>query len=84
MRFEAGWRAFEALRLEGATGPAIFLRDYFDPMMREVTGPDGPFHLCAYISPGNSRNKHEVPLAWPAAEAPEGLFRDERADGRSS
>jgi hypothetical protein len=42
-RFEALWRAWEFLRLEGATGMAVFFRDYLDTAMPIITAADGPF-----------------------------------------
>jgi hypothetical protein len=67
-RFEALWRAWEALRLEGMTGMAIFFRDYLDPTMAVITDPNGPFWK---VSDAHDR---ELPELWPTAPVPAGLF----------
>lgn len=74
VRLEAGWRAWEYLRWEGATGPAVWWRDYGDPMMRELTAKTGPFHLCSYSGKDSTRNVHQVPEPWVMADPPAGLF----------
>lgn len=74
VRLEAGWRAWEHLRHEGATGPAVWWRDFGDPMMREVTSPMGPFFNCSYSGAGSPRNRDEVPSTWMMADPPPGLF----------
>lgn len=71
-RLEATWRAWEHLRHEGPTGPAVWFRDYFDPMMVQLTSRTGPFHACKT----DARGGHQVPARWDIAEPPHGLFRD--------
>ncbi|WP_298461169.1 DUF4913 domain-containing protein [uncultured Cellulomonas sp.] len=70
-RLEACWRAWEHLRYEGPTGIAVWFRDYFDPMMGQLTGREGPFHACRT----DSRGGHQVAELWPSAPAPAELFR---------
>ncbi|GAA4108508.1 uncharacterized protein DUF4913 [Enteractinococcus coprophilus] len=43
LRLNAVWRAYEALRLDAATGLSVWLKDHFDPHMRALTSEDGPF-----------------------------------------
>jgi hypothetical protein len=71
-RLEACWRAWEHLRHEGATGPAVWFRDYFDPMMAVLTSTGGPFHACG---PNPELTPHKVPDQWPVIAPPAHLFR---------
>lgn len=68
-RIEATWLAWEHMRHQGPTGPAVWWRDYFDPMMHELTSQTGPFHACNYSS-----NEHTVPERWTILKPPEGLY----------
>lgn len=58
---EALWRTFEQMRWEGATGLASFMRDYFYPLMGQLTGPDGAF--WAYDPPATTA----PPATWATA-----------------
>lgn len=72
---EALWQAWEHLRLQPGTGIAVFYRDYFYPLMDQITAPDGPFwnYRGGYPSvPGNTK-----PDPWESAAAPQGWFREE-------
>lgn len=42
-RLEALWLAWEALRLEGATGMSVWWRDHADYHLTVLMGPTGPF-----------------------------------------
>ncbi|MFT2753375.1 DUF4913 domain-containing protein [Clavibacter sp. Sh2088] len=42
-RLEALWLAWEALRLEGATGMSVWWRDHADYHLAVLMGPTGPF-----------------------------------------
>lgn len=72
---EALWETWEQLRWEGATGIAIFFRDYFYPLMGHLTSPDGPF--WQYDPP----KEENVPGVWPSDPAPDRWFRDAKAEG---
>lgn len=67
--FEALWQAWEFLRQDSMTGPAVFFRDYLWPCMRELTGPDGPFWKTAEIT------ERSLPEPWAALTPPAGMFR---------
>lgn len=43
MRLDAMWRAYESLANDPATGLSVWLKDHFDPHMRELTSENGPF-----------------------------------------
>lgn len=58
------WLSFEKMRWEGATGMASYMRDYFYPLMGELTSPDGPF--WDYDPPV----RQGVPEQWPVQEMP--------------
>lgn len=71
---EALWQAWEHLRLQPGTGIAVFYRDYFYPLMDQLTAPDGPFwnYRGSYPAvPGNT-----IPSPWETAPSPRGWFRD--------
>lgn len=67
---EALWETWEQMRWSGATGIAAFFRDYFYPLMGQLTAPEGPF--WQYDPPENDA----VPAMWPSQDAPPGWFRD--------
>lgn len=69
-RLEALWRAWEYLRTDGMTGPALFFRDFLDPTMRELTAPDGPFWDVSDV------HDRTLPQLWPHEPPPAGLFDD--------
>ena len=43
---EALWRTWEHLRTEGPTGMAVWLRDYLNPLMHQLTAKTGTFADC--------------------------------------
>jgi hypothetical protein len=57
------------MRHQGPTGPAVWWRDYLDPMMSALTSQTGPFHAC-----NSSSHEHTVPDKWTFIEPPEGLY----------
>ena len=65
---ESLWRAWEQMRLEGLTGMAVYMRDYFYPLMRELTAADGVFWKV------NDVHERELPERWPSEPVPEGMF----------
>lgn len=67
--FEALWQAWEFLRTDSMTGPAVFFRDYLWPAMRELTGPEGPFWRTKGIT------ERALPDPWNTTPAPAGMFR---------
>jgi hypothetical protein len=69
-RREAIWQAWEVMRYDGATGMAVWWRDYADPHLRVLTDPDGPFFDC-----DAAQDLHTVPAVLPVEEPPAGLFR---------
>lgn len=72
---EGLWEVWEQKRWEGATGILDYFRDYFYPLLRELTGPEGPF--WAYDPP-----KCKVPPEmWLAVPAPDGWFRGKGNNG---
>lgn len=68
---EALWQSWEYLRHQGATGMAVFFKDYFYPLMREITGQDGPFWQYS------EHRERPAPTEWPAHRPPKGLFQAE-------
>lgn len=66
MRLEAMWRSFESLRLDGATGISVWLRDHADYHLAVLMSSDGPF------SESREPNRCTDPL--PYAAPPEGMF----------
>lgn len=70
-RVEALWRAWEALRLDPATGMSVWWRDHADPHMSMLMSPDGPFQGC-----DDKTTAPNAPLPYEAP--PEGFFVDER------
>ncbi|BAS18372.1 hypothetical protein AHiyo8_pI66760 (plasmid) [Arthrobacter sp. Hiyo8] len=45
-RVEALWRAWEHLRLDGATGISVWFKDHADHHMNVLLDPRGPFYKC--------------------------------------
>ncbi|MBD8537120.1 DUF4913 domain-containing protein [Plantibacter sp. CFBP 13570] len=66
-RLEALWRAWEHLRLDGATGMSVWWKDHADHHMSVLMSPSGPFGDVH-----NVRTNPNEPL--PYAAPPEGLF----------
>lgn len=46
-RLEALWRTWEHLRLDGATGMAVWWKDFADPTMAALFDPHGTFAGCS-------------------------------------
>lgn len=71
---EALWQAWEHLRLQPGTGIAVFYRDYFYPIMEQLTAPDGPFW--------NYRGGHRsvpggvIPEPWETTPRPAPWYRE--------
>ncbi|MFC3520013.1 DUF4913 domain-containing protein [Streptomonospora nanhaiensis] len=70
-RLDSLWRAWEHLRLDGATGMSTWWRDHADYHMNALFDPDGPF------AASTDENKAGEPL--PYAPPPPGLFTDVRS-----
>lgn len=68
-RLEALWRAWEHLRLDGATGMSVWFRDHADHHMAVLLNEDGPFKGCG---PEGHDARRLKPL--PLAEPDDGLF----------
>lgn len=64
-RFDALWRAWEFLRLEGPTGTAVFFRDYLDTTMPIITDSSGPFWRVEKVT----RNR-TLPERWESELPP--------------
>jgi hypothetical protein len=75
-RFEALWRAWEALRLAGPLGMSVFWRDHLETHMKSITAPDGPFWQYRSIDKTNV-----VPPTWPSAPADRQAGRVEYTPG---
>lgn len=71
IRLEALWRAWEHLRLDGATGMSVWWRDHADHHMPMLMDPDGAFAAADPSAPENLARKGQ-PL--PYTRPPEGLF----------
>lgn len=70
-RLEALWRAWEHLRLDGATGISVWLRDHADHHMNVLFDPAGPFEAADPLDEANHAMKGG-PL--PYAAPPAGLY----------
>ncbi|MBG6240196.1 cytochrome P450 [Mycetocola sp. CAN_C7] len=69
-RIDALWRAWEHLRLDGATGSSTWWIEHADHHMPILMSPDGPF------AKSEDQNRPGDPLPYEAP--PEGLFPDMR------
>jgi len=67
-RLEAIW---QAMRYDGASGPAVWWRDYADPHLRVLLDEAGPFFDC-----DATKELHKLPDTPPVEPSPPGLFRD--------
>jgi len=56
-RVEALWRAWEHLRLDGATGISVWWRDHADHHMRILLDPQGPFYISDTPRPSTPGTK---------------------------
>lgn len=68
-RLEALWRAWEALRLDGALGMSVWWRDHADHHMSILLSASGPFKR------GQGEARAGAPL--PLEPVPEGFFAEE-------
>lgn len=64
-RLTALWYAWEAMRLQGAIGMALWYRDHLDHQLPVLLGPRGPFYQC-------TENEHLTPHEARVAPAPAG------------
>jgi hypothetical protein len=65
-RLTALWFAWEAMRLQGATGMALWYRDHLDHQLPVLLGPRGPFYQCTeneHLAPHEARLV-AVPAGW--------------------
>jgi hypothetical protein len=60
-RFEALWRAWEHLRLDGALGMSVFWRDHLETHMTSITSAEGPFYASRKVG------QDGPPNPWPTA-----------------
>jgi len=60
-RFEALWRAWEYLRLDGALGMSVFWRDHLETHMTSITSQEGPFHAARKVG------QNGPPAPWSSA-----------------
>jgi hypothetical protein len=67
LRLNELWRSWEHLRLDEATGIAVWLRDFADPFMAVLLSPDGPMAGCT--PDGHSTHMTLEPL--PAVPHPD-------------
>jgi hypothetical protein len=77
-RFEALWRAWEFLRLDGTTGMSVWWRDHADHHMSVLLSTDGPFKGCT-PDDGHAPNS---PL-YPARNRPRGCSKPGAVSQRS-
>jgi hypothetical protein len=70
-RVEAMWRAWEHLRLDGATGISVWWKDHADHHMNVLLDPRYPFCKC-------DMQKHRDPEHLEPDRAPAGWFPDVR------
>lgn len=74
MHLEALWISWEKMRLEGGPAIVVFYRDYLDPMMRTIMGPDGPFHTFNPHKKDPDGPREHLPEPLPHSEIPPGLM----------
>ena len=70
-RLTALWFAWESMRLQGATGMALWYRDHLDHQLPVLLGPRGPFYQCTetqHLAPHEARTL-PVPDGWLAKGA---------------
>ncbi|MFD0690947.1 DUF4913 domain-containing protein [Actinomadura fibrosa] len=64
-RLMALWYSWEAMRLQGATGMALWYRDHLDHQLPVLLGPRGPFYQC-------TENEHLIPHQARLVPTPSG------------
>ncbi|TDE22066.1 DUF4913 domain-containing protein [Actinomadura sp. 6K520] len=65
-RLTALWFSWESMRLQGATGMALWYRDHLDHHIPVLLGPRGPFYQCTeneHLTPHQARTI-PVPAGW--------------------
>ncbi|QFG22850.1 DUF4913 domain-containing protein [Actinomadura sp. WMMB 499] len=65
-RLTALWYAWEAMRLQGATGMALWYRDHLDHQLPVLLGARGPFYQCTeneHLNPHKARLV-PAPFGW--------------------
>ncbi|MEU5885186.1 DUF4913 domain-containing protein [Spirillospora sp. NPDC047279] len=70
-RLTALWYSWEAMRLQGATGMALWYRDHLDHQLPVLLGPRGPFYQCTeieHLEPHQAKHS-PVPPGWWANDA---------------
>jgi hypothetical protein len=67
LRLDALWRTWEAAALDPVHGTAVWIRDYLDPGLRVLLGPDGPFVGCR-------DDRHVEASVLPVAATPPGWW----------
>ncbi|WP_072713697.1 DUF4913 domain-containing protein [Rhodococcus rhodnii] len=75
-RIESLWRAWEHLRLDGATGMSVWWRDHADHHMNALLSPDGTFAHCSVKNGHHDESSAIAPL--PQHDPPPELFPDAR------
>jgi hypothetical protein len=76
IRFEALWRAWEHLRLDGKTGMSVFMKDHLDHHLPILLNGKGPFDGCT-IERGHAKAPDGI-KAFPTISPPPELFPDVR------
>ena len=69
--FTGLWEAWEHMRVNDGPTWLVKYKSYFYPLMREITGPDGPFQGC---NPDGHVRLPEFPVRLPHDDAPKGVF----------
>ncbi|WP_021593510.1 DUF4913 domain-containing protein [Actinomadura welshii] len=85
-RLTALWFSWESMRLQGATGMALWYRDHLDHQMPVLLGPRGPFYQCTeneHLSPHEARIV-PVPSWWLGSGRDEPAPADETLTGETA
>ncbi|MFK0042355.1 DUF4913 domain-containing protein [Paenarthrobacter sp. NPDC090517] len=76
IRFEALWRAWEHLRLDGKTGMSVFMKDHLDHHLPILLDGKGPFDGCS-LTGGHAQAPDGI-KAFRTVSPPAELFPDVR------
>ncbi|MFC8041794.1 DUF4913 domain-containing protein [Paenarthrobacter sp. NPDC057355] len=76
IRFEALWRAWEHLRLDGKTGMSVFMKDHLDHHLPILLDGKGPFDGCS-LTGGHAKAPDGI-KAFRTVTPPSELFPDVR------
>ncbi|MEJ1116777.1 DUF4913 domain-containing protein [Paenarthrobacter sp. CCNWLY172] len=76
IRFEALWRAWEHLRLDGKTGMSVFMKDHLDHHLPILLDGKGPFDGCS-LTGGHAKAPDGI-KAFRTVPPPAELFPDVR------